>query len=276
MRNKLIRILRYSCLFFVIVFGLMAIIGSGGGGSGDSSDSESPGSIQELISIESQAVGVTYSISVGLPPGYDESGPPSPAVFLLDGNYFFDDFYSSYDEDDDIILIGINNSNRRNTDYLPTNSCETERGGNVAFLDFLVSELVPYLDDKYNIDPALRLLFGHSHGGSFVFYTLFTDHGETFPLLFSNDASLQCWGVSALEQAYYYASDSLPVIFYSSGATEGNADEVRPIMDRIMERDYVGLIVNYDEIQGTHDGILDTAFSRGFAWIGSQIPGTSD
>jgi len=39
MRNKSIRILRYSCLLFVIVFGLMAIIGTGGGGGdGDNED----------------------------------------------------------------------------------------------------------------------------------------------------------------------------------------------------------------------------------------------
>ena len=55
--DKISRILCNSCLLFFIVFGLMAIIGSGGGGGGDSSDSESLGSIQELISIESQAVG---------------------------------------------------------------------------------------------------------------------------------------------------------------------------------------------------------------------------
>ena len=34
MRNKYIRMLRYSCLLFVIVFGLIAIIGTGGGGGG--------------------------------------------------------------------------------------------------------------------------------------------------------------------------------------------------------------------------------------------------
>lgn len=36
MRNKVIRILRYSCLLCVIAFSLIAIIGSGGGGGDDS------------------------------------------------------------------------------------------------------------------------------------------------------------------------------------------------------------------------------------------------
>ena len=143
-------------------------------------------------------------------------------------------------------------------------------------MNFLVSELVPYLNDNYNIDPTQRLLFGHSHGGSFVFFTFFRDHGETFPLLFSNNASLKCWGVSAQEKAYFFSNESLPVIFYSSAATLGNADAVRPIMGDIINRNYVGLIVKYDEIRGSHDGILNTAMSRGFDWIGTQIQGTSD
>ena len=54
---------------------------------------------------------------------------PYAAIFLLAGNWFFNDLYSNYDKDDEYILIGINNSYRRNIDYLPTNRCETERGG---------------------------------------------------------------------------------------------------------------------------------------------------
>lgn len=240
------------------------------------SESERPQPNSESITIASKAVGTIYSISVGLPPGYVESGPPYAAIFLLDGDSFFTNFYNSYDEDDDFILIGINNSHRRNIDYLPNNTCEEERGGNSAFLDFLVSELVPYLDDNYNINPAQRLLFGFSHGGSFVFYTLFTDHGQYFPFLFSIDASLQCWNVSLLERSYYSANDRLPVIFYSSGASKGNADAIEPIMKDLIKRNYAGFIVQFNEVRGTHEGTLNTAISNGFAWFGSQIQDASE
>lgn len=144
----------------IFIFGTICIIGTGGGGGG-SSDSETPQSI-ETFSIESDEVGISYSISVGLPPNYKDSGIPHAAIFLLDGNWFFNDLYESYDEDDDFILIGINNTHRRDIDYLPFNTCGIEGGGNTNFLDFLVNELVPYLDSEYNIDPSLRLLFGHS------------------------------------------------------------------------------------------------------------------
>ncbi len=262
------RFSRILVIICVMVAGSLCI--AFGADSGDINYTEYTESIQRF-SIKSKAVGVTYSISVGLPPRYDASGPPHVAIFLLDGNWLFNGFYSSYDKEDDHILIGINNSHRRDTDYLPVNTCNTAGGGNADFLAFLLSELVPYLDKKYNIDAKQRLLFGHSHGGSFVFYTLFADHGKTFPLLFSNDASLQCWNVSALERWYYYLNKRLPVIFYSSGATEGLAYAVLPIMNRIIRRNYVGLIVTYDQIQGTHNGILNRAISRGFSWISDQL-----
>ena len=268
--------LRCILVLCVFVFGIIVIIGSGGGGGGSDSSNPEPLESRQNFAIESEAVGATYNISVGLPPTYDESGSPHAAIFLLDGDWFFDDFYDSYDEDDDFILIGINNTDRRNTDYMPQNTCDSGGGGNVAFLDFLKTELVPYLDKRFNIDPSLRLLFGFSHGGSFVFYALFTDHGETFPLLFSIDASLQCWGVSALVESYASANDSLPVIFYSSGASEANADAVRPIMENIIQKDFKDLIVKYDEIEGTHEGIINSSFRIGFDWIGSQISETSN
>jgi hypothetical protein len=261
-----------------IIIALFVVSCGGGDSSGVQSTDDTTflDTVEESITIDSKSVGVTYSISIGLPPGYDDSGPPYAAIFLLDGDCFFNGFYSSYDEDDDFILIGINNSDRRYIDYLPPVNCDIEVGNRGAFFNFLVSELVPYLDDNYNINPAQRLLFGHSHGGSFVFYTLFEDHGQTFPLLFSNDASLQGWDTSAMGKPFSYPDDGLPVIFYSSAATEGNADVIRPIMKDITSANYAGLITKYETIQGSHDGILDEAFSRGFAWIEAQIEGQSD
>jgi enterochelin esterase-like enzyme len=236
-----------------------------------------PAPVKTAITMDSASVGTTYNIVVGLPHGYRPTGPSYPAIFLLDGDGFFPPFYAGLDPDDRFILIGINNTHRRNIDYLPANNtCEAERGGSDAFLAFLVTELVPYLDARYHIDPALRLLLGHSHGGSFVFYTLFVDHGQTFPLLFANDASLQCWTVP-LNQQYHFSLDQNPlVIFYASGATERHADVVRPVMEALIQANHTRLIIKYDEIQGTHDGILNTAIDNGLDWIGSQVEAAAE
>lgn len=264
-----------TCIFFMTI-SLFFSCGGGGGGGGSGEVTNNPvddlGAVKESFTIISQSVyGVTYNINVGLPPLYDQTGPPHAAIFILDGDYYFDEFYESYDEDDDFLVIGINNSDRRNIDYLPDNQCEVEKGGRDAFFNFLVTELVPYLDENYNIDNGLRLLFGHSHGGSFVFYTLFADHGDTFSALFSNDASLQCWNVSSMESIYYSSNDSLPVIFYSSAASDGNADVITPVMEAIKQRNYADLILKYEIFTGTHDEILGKALSSGLNWISYQI-----
>lgn len=159
---------------------------------------------------------------------------------------------------------------------MPINGCSPDGGGNIAFLNFLVLELIPYLDENYNIDSSLRILFGHSHGGSFVFYTLFADHGENFRLLLSTDASIGCslGYFELLEQTYHSENADLPVILYAPGASEQNAEFVRPFMQNLMSRDYEELVATYGEFGGSHDGILDEALSLGFDWLGSQVEDT--
>lgn len=264
---------RINSIFFIIAMALcVSFVGCGGGGGGGdgggSDDTVILGEIEEFT-IESESVGVTYSISVGLPLEYDASGPPYGSFFLLDGDWFFDNVHSMPEDYGHLIIIGINNSDRRTTDYIEAGTCEDSGGGHDDFLDFLVSELVPYLDSNYNIDPAKRFLYGWSHGGTFVFYTLFEDHGETFPRLMSVDASLRCLNILAQEQAYNSANDSLPVIFYASGATGGNAAQVRPVMNVIMQRNYVGFIAIYEEVPGGHEETLSTQNSMGREWFNS-------
>ena len=110
-------------------------------------------------------------------------------------------------------------------------------------------------------------------GGSFVFYTLFSDHGETFPLLLSTDASIGCnlHYFEGLERSYHSANNLLPVVLYAAGATEQNAGFVRPFMQNLMSRGYEGLVAKYEEFHGSHDGILAEALPSGFNWLGSQI-----
>ena len=258
-------------------------------GPGDSGDDTIPadefGAVKETFKIDSKSsYGLAYDISVGIPPSYVEDGTPHPVIFLLDGNWFFDKFYNSYDEDDDFLLVGINNVDRRHIDYLPANTCEEENGRASAFFNFLISELVPYIDAHYNIDPELRLLFGHSYGGCFVFYTLFRDHGDTFSILFSNDAALSCWDVSSMEYQYFLSNKSLPVVFYCSAATlddaatgdDGNAYANTPIINKIKRHNYFDLNLKYETFNGTHTGILNEVFSSGFDWISDQVDGPSD
>ena len=87
-----------------------------------------------------------------------------------------------------------------------------------------------------------------------------------------------------MEKQYYYSSNgSLPVIFCCSAATvddvttgdDANAYANTPIINMI-QRNYAELKLKYETFMGTHNGILNDAFSSGFDWISDQVDGPSD
>jgi hypothetical protein len=54
----------------VVIIKACCLIGCGGGGGGSATEVRVPSQVSHTIA--SETVGTTYSISVGLPPGYDE------------------------------------------------------------------------------------------------------------------------------------------------------------------------------------------------------------
>jgi tetratricopeptide (TPR) repeat protein len=73
-----------------------------------------------------------------------------------------------------MIIVGILNV-ARTRDLTPTHVEDRETsGGGDNFLEFIEKELVPYVDERYRTQPY-RVLFGHSLGGLFSVYTLFSE-----------------------------------------------------------------------------------------------------
>jgi len=54
---------------------------------------------------------------------------------------------------------------------------EVRTGGADRFLGFIEDDLKPWLASRYPVDPARQTLFGHSFGGLFALYALFTHPG---------------------------------------------------------------------------------------------------
>jgi uncharacterized protein len=151
----------------------------------------------EQIDLHSQRVGDGYRILVAQP----ETPPPAggyPVVYVLDPDLVFNSVVETmriqsrrpqatgvqpalivgitYPEKDNVIL-------RRAVDYTPTPvavsipemsaAMRTAGGGADRFLDFIDSELRPLIAQRYAIDPARQVIFGHSLGGLFVLHALF-------------------------------------------------------------------------------------------------------
>lgn len=156
----------------------------------------------DYFPIVSREIGRRYHIYVRYPEGYSAAGASRyPVVYLLDGDSLFpllatSHLFLHYDEQlPEAIVVGIAYGsfdpavNRRDVDYTgPAVGVPAEKAGGAAFHDFLKTELIPEVERRYRADPARRVLFGQSRGGSFVLYSAFTDPDLFWGRIASNPA----------------------------------------------------------------------------------------
>ena len=168
--------------------------------------------VGEVHSLYSKILKESRDIYVQIPDSYNlDKGQKYPVAYILDGEVFLptlsavQDFYSG-GFTPEMVLIGISNSKHRTRDLttstitskygMPFNE---ENGKAEDFLKFIEEELIPYVESKYPVT-SYRTLIGHSYGGLFTLYSLFSR-----PLLFDNylsiDPSLDWDNQKFIEQA---------------------------------------------------------------------------
>jgi len=156
--------------------------------------------------VESESLGRSYDVLVGLPDGYNESdGRSYPTVYILDGGELYPMLraYHRYlrngGEAPEMILVAISygssdfdNGNERGHDYTAPSDEREHYGGAQDFQTFLRGELISFMEASYRSNPKRRILFGQSLGGQFVLYsaqtrpTLFWGHIASNPALHRN------------------------------------------------------------------------------------------
>ena len=158
--------------------------------------------------LKAEANAGDYAVHVGLPPRYEEDDLRYPLLIALDANYCFGTVYEAATlgamtgDGAPIIVAGVgtagpvaDHASRRLRDYLPepfldspdatptmkairmmtaAKGLDPDRdiGQGDAFLAFLTDQLIPFLSDRYRIDPAQIGLAGHSAGGLFSCYAM--------------------------------------------------------------------------------------------------------
>ncbi|MEJ6474496.1 alpha/beta hydrolase [Pseudoalteromonas piscicida] len=147
------------------------------------------------VVLSSQVLNEDRKVFIRLPKGYDQAHS-YPLIIRTDGNFNlarWDEVLSSLAEQgrvEDAILVSIPNqfwTQTRNRDLVPPYArqdvaieARPESDNDPAifgradrFLQFVESELLPYLEANYSINDN-RVLSGFSAGGSFVLYTMVT------------------------------------------------------------------------------------------------------
>lgn len=139
--------------------------------------------------ITSESLADSFLIFVSVPDNYFSSDKRYPVIYVLDGDIAFgmavsiSRYLQIGGNTPESIVVGIGYgaigksiAEKRKRDYGPEPA-----GSANQFLEFLKSQLIPYIDLKYRTTSDNRTINGFSLGGLFVLYTLFTQ-----PDLFDN------------------------------------------------------------------------------------------
>lgn len=130
----------------------------------------------------SKKLGETRNITVVTPPYYkDDKKKSYPLVVLLDGDYLLDPFvgifnYTAYWDDlPEVILVAIHQTDEQreeDTDYDQETGMPYGQGA--AFYEFIAQELIPYMQEGYNIAP-FKVIAGHDITAGFINSFLYKD-----------------------------------------------------------------------------------------------------
>ena len=136
-----------------------------------------PLKLGEVITISSTVLGEDRAVLVSLPADFNRSAQSYPVLYMLDGGTNFlhaaatAEFLARAGHIPPIIVVAIPNTNRQR-DFTPTAVADRPgTGGADKFLQFMETELIPFVSDNYRGGPY-RVLAGHSLCGMFSVYTL--------------------------------------------------------------------------------------------------------
>ena len=248
----------------------------------------------QVEAMTAKANGVHYKLYIGLPADYNASAARYPVLYLLDADYSFPiartivKHLSERDRLRKIIVVGIacegcdqyeSNAYRMNRtrDYTPRfvpaggygPQYQKVSGGAPKFLEFIRTELLPWMDRHYRTNPAERGLVGHSYGGLFANWVLLTAP-ETFSRYIMVSPSL--WYADRFLFMLKPPRQLPPArVYMAVGAREGDGqhDMVRDLRRMAKQLKQYPSLETKDEVfdDETHDSVFPTAVSRGIRFV---------
>jgi predicted alpha/beta superfamily hydrolase len=224
---------------------------------------------------------------------------PASVLYLADANGFFGgtvDLVRSLQlarHLPPILVVGIGypvgvlaeTRDRRTRDLTPTADegfaalfpDQAEMGGAGATLDFIRRELMPWVHDRYEVDPADATFFGHSFGGLFGLSVLFDEPG-TFRRYIIGSPSLW-WDrrtTLASEGRYAEGHDDLPAtVFFGIGADETQDGREREAVN-LPEDERRAATAWYIDMVDDMNRLVDQLAGRGYPslrWQREVFPG---
>lgn len=274
---------------------------------GRAQDTEAPLALSfpaaEVHRIESKHVGASFAVRVLLPPTIPGENRRFPVVYMTDatGDMIVSDTtlrLLMLSDTPRFIAVGIgypdapsyfqtmvvrqrdlapvpDRDERTDAPFAGTLTAATRSGRAAQFLDFIRDELIPFIDARYPTVPNERTYAGHSLGGLFGCYTLFT-HPDTFTRYIIGSPSLY-WGdevIFRMERDYAASHRNLHArVFVGAGALEDGAENpmvrnIRRLESQLRARSYPGLTLTTQVFPDeTHLSVWNTNLLRGLITV---------
>jgi predicted alpha/beta superfamily hydrolase len=246
----------------------------------------------ELRVLPRNAAGRHYQLSIGLPGSYATSPTRRyPVVFVTDGYWDFQKVeairgslvYDKVVPEFIIVGLGYAGENLGFSDFnnmrlwelapVPLPGWGAPDSGHAAeFLKTLATEIIPFVEREYRVDPAHRVLAGSSLGGLFALYTMYTQP-ELFSayIAASPAASAEHDWLLGYEEKFALAKRALPVRLFVSWGGHESPDFVGGTLrlkERIKARHYPGLAYEFRMIEGErHSGMQMDSYVRGLQFV---------
>lgn len=239
----------------------------------------------EIRQLHSSETGRDYDLYIRVPDDYEKYPKVKyPVLYMLDAQWDFkmmDSIYGSLKYDGlvpEMVIVGISYSGEkpdyetlRAMDYTPVNTNNVVGSGNAPkFLAFLKDTVIPFVESNYQVRPTERVLMGHSYGGLFTLYALFTD-----PSLFNGYVSgspVTVYGDNfsfKQEEAYFEQHKDLPTRLYIFvGGEESLLYPVNQFVDVLKSRNYEGLKLETRVLEGEgHSSSKTEGYNRGLRFV---------
>ena len=246
----------------------------------------------EVIDLPRASNGKQYTIYVSYPWSYSaEPNRHYPVAYFLDGMWDFSllaGLYSKVYSDERTpeyftIAIGYTGFDPSDKVGLPIARCDDYSpaygdgigdgrlcGGKAStFLSVLQSEIVPFVEKRYRVDPSWRVLGGGSMGGDFVLYAMLAKP-EFFQGFIAVGAGTDpvVW---AEEQRFAASHKSLRGrLFVARGGADPNVSAARAIeqfIEHLKGRHYESFDIDYMKVSGEdHNSSEPAGYVRGLAF----------
>jgi predicted alpha/beta superfamily hydrolase len=239
----------------------------------------------DIVEVGSMYVSDTFRVYVMVPEGLDKARPYD-MVYLLDGDWYFDDTYRidghgvsgiicNLGEQGVIgptVLVGIGYpvGNQRGRDF-------SQRP--YDFYRFIKYELSSFLDDAYGLDtPRSSTLVGHSSAGFFTFHVLFTGEHHFDNYVAVSTPFYEVNKVLLSDELSFYNRFKDASMGYRLFMAVGGAETERftashdDMAARLRVKDYEGIAIDNRVYPGKdHMTVVFDAFLDGLAWVLSDV-----